>query len=317
MTTPTPMPIPTIPVVLGHAACTGGSLIYRILTSTFGFSSLSEVGVARVSSQQHYSPWDPELQLFARNDISAKEFGDIIFDRILACQKIATKKQQRVLVREHTHSFYFNPTAPEILPTGGSWFTDLYREKFGDLVPGIVSVRDPIDSWLGFRRTFATQLPDQFDEYCRVYNRYLDKIDAQNNERKQFLIFKYEDFLTEPQRHLDMIADHIGQPRKEVDLSSVGKLFGSGNSGRVSNDLQKRDRRPFSHRLYKEAENSREYLQLCKRLDYPLVFEDVSTSDRIRAYAFTCIAKCSWVFKLAESFARRHKQTLLTGKNIQ
>ena len=304
------------PVVLGHAACTGGSLIYRVLTSTFGFSSLSEIGVARVP-QRRFSPWDPELQLFARDDISAKEFSEIIFERVLSCQQIATRKQQRVLVREHTHSFYFNPKDPEILREGGSWFADAYYARFSARVPALVSVRDPIDSWLGFRRSFEAQLPDRFDDYCRAYNSYLDKIDTQNSDHKQFHLFKYEDFLTDPQKQLDMIAAHINQPPKEADLSSVGNLFGSGNSGRVSSELKKRARRPFTHRLYKEAEDSQEYLRLCQRLEYPLVYEGVSVADRISGYTYTGLSQFSWVFKFAESRAQWFKEILRSGKNIQ
>ena len=114
-----------------------------------------------------------------------------------------------------------------------------------------------------------------------------------------------------------MIAAHINQPPKEADLSSVGNLFGSGNSGRVSSELKKRARRPFTHRLYKEAEDSQEYLRLCQRLEYPLVYEGVSVADRISGYTYTGLSQFSWVFKFAESRAQWFKEILRSGKNIQ
>ena len=307
-----------LPVVLGHAACTGGSLIYRVLTTTFGFCSLSEVGVARAPGRTRYNPWDPQYQLFARQEISPLEFSDILFQRICDCENRARKNGTRLLVREHTHSFFFNPLQRELEPKGGSWFADLYRHHRSQVLPCIVSVRDPIDSWLGFRRSFEQQEPDHFDTYCGLYNRYLDKVDNQQAQDQSVVILKYETFLENPQSQMDAVAALLRMTPPPVDLSSVGKLFGSGNSGRVADKLTKPSRRAYTNRFLSDAASSTEYQRLCARLEYPLIHESVQFLDRVRARSYSVMAGLiAGPLRLIESKGRDLRESIKTGKNIQ
>ena len=253
--TPSPNSEPKSPIVLGHAACTGGSLIYRIILTTFGFTGLSEVGLARILSNHQYNPWDPEFQLFANQLMSAQDFCDVIFQRTLNCKKKLDSNGMRLLVREHTHSFYFNPLDDAIVPNGGSWFSDKYREQFGDDLPCLVSVRNPIDSWLGFRTNFPLQEPRDFDQYCLRYNQYLDKIDEEHSRTGRFFVFKYEDLIADPNQVVEKIAYHIGEPACEANLSAVGRTIGSGNSGRSSKALEERSRRPFTSGFFKRDDS--------------------------------------------------------------
>ena len=62
------------PVVLCHAACTGGSMIYRLLVSTFGFCGISEISHGRRTAFG-FSPVDPEAQLFSIGQIDHSGFG--------------------------------------------------------------------------------------------------------------------------------------------------------------------------------------------------------------------------------------------------
>ena len=305
---------PKLPVVLGHAACTGGSLIYRILVATFGMQGLSEVGAARVPSLSKYNPWDPQCQLFAQEQISAGQFSKIIFDRIVSCE---SQTDRRLLVREHTHSYYFNPIDPVLVPDGGSWYADCYREEFSKQLPCLVSVRNPVDSWLGFRRSFERQKPEDFDVYCQLYNQYLDKVDNDNKTDTSFHIFRYEDLIGDVQGEVDKIADHIGEPRRQVDLSLVGASFGSGNSGRGSTSIGTRSRRPFSRRFLKETLRSEHYHRLCERLGYQRLADDLTFLSGLKSHFYSVVARGSGVLAVLESPARWFKETLKSGKNIQ
>lgn len=276
-----------LPIALGHAACTGGSLIYRVILSTFKLDGLNEIGVARVFDPNMYNPWDPEFQFLAQKTITACEFSDILFKRIMACTDRMTERGQRLLFREHTHSFYFNPVSPNLVPQGGSWLIDRYRQERGVELKGLVSVRNPIDSWLGFRRNFPTQMPLDFDDYCTIYNNYLDKVDQQNRETKLFHTFRYEDFIADPQIVMDNIASHIGEPKYEVDTSTVGIQLGSGNSGRRSNELKAQARRPFSLRFLQQTVTSAAYTQLCERLGYEKIENEINFYTKVRASYFS------------------------------
>jgi len=313
-TLPAPNRDKKTPIVLGHAACTGGSLIYRIIVATFDLLGLNEVGIPRVSAINQFHPGDPEYQLFAQEKISAFDFSEIVFNRVTACEQ---RSETRLLVREHSHSFFFNTPDPAIVPSGGAWFSDLYQQRYSVQLPCLVSVRNPVDSWLGFRRNFPHQSPVEFDEYCRLYCEYLQKIDTQNAELGCFLVFKYEDLIDEPQRVIDQIADHIGEARKPADLSLVGKRLGSGNSGRVSTELVQRSRRPFSRKFVNEAEQSVHYSNLCARLGYPKISDEITLVGGLRADYYSLVSGLSSLSKFLHATPGWVRETVKTGKNLQ
>ncbi|MEM7452745.1 MAG: hypothetical protein AAF456_00190 [Planctomycetota bacterium] len=309
--------VSTTPVVLGHAPCTGGSLVFRIVTATFGWYGLSEIGVAKETRTNRYNPWDPEYHLYVRNELSPEQFGEVLFQRIIACEKHVTDSGKRLLVREHTHSFLFEPADESVVPEGGSWFVDMYRKRDNRDVPCIVSVRDPVDSWLSMRRAFENLKPDTFDEYCRLYNEMLDKAERANESGGKYLIFRYEDMLQDAQSVIDRIADHTGEARRQVDLSTVGKITGSGNSGRLSEQLQTRSRRPFTLGFLNHSKSSAEYRKLCERLNYETIGDTMTTGRRIRSGIYSGLSVFSGVFSWLESTARGMKGMLKSGKNIQ
>ena len=306
-----------LPIVLGHAACTGGSLIYRVLLSTFKLRGLNEIGVAPVINPNMYNPWDPEFQLLAQKAITASEFSNILFERIDACNHRVAQQRQRLLLREHTHSFYFNPISAEVVPEGGSWWMDCYRQQRGIELKGLVSVRNPIDSWLGFRRNFPTQLPQNFDAYCTLYNEYLDKIDQQNQESPRFHMFRYEDFIKEPQVVVDKIASHIGEQDTQADFSTVGKRLGSGNSGRLSNELKQRARRPFSMSFLQQTIKSEAYSRLCERLGYEKLETEVNFSTKVKASYFSLVRAVTSPVRRLDAPARKVKDMAEGISNIQ
>ena len=156
-----------LPVVLVHAACTGGSLIYRLMVSNFGLFGLTEIGHGRRTAFG-FSPVDPEAQMFSLGQIDHDEFGKILSERLINADKIARHREQRLLVREHSHNYFFNPDNAEVVPAGPSWVADHLEPYFQSELPIVVTVRDPIDSWLGFRQNFNHLQPKRFEDYCEI-----------------------------------------------------------------------------------------------------------------------------------------------------
>ena len=96
-------------IVLIHAACTGGSLLYRVLTQSLGCLGLNEVGFGKRPATTMFNSWDPECQLWAAGSLSDDQFADIFYSRVQQCESLAKQADKHLLVREHSHTFFFKP----------------------------------------------------------------------------------------------------------------------------------------------------------------------------------------------------------------
>ncbi|MDG2469950.1 MAG: sulfotransferase domain-containing protein, partial [Pirellulaceae bacterium] len=230
-----------------------------------------------------------------------------------ACTQKTQERGERLLLREHTHSFFFNPACPEIEPSGSSWTSDQFYQKLNIELKGLVSVRDPVDSWLGFRKGFPLQLPRSFDEYCQRYNAYLDRIDQETKHKKNIYLFRYEDLIQDPQKVVDEIANHLNVAHCPVDYSAVGKHVGSGNSGRSSVALSQRPRRPYSLEFLKLASESNEYTKLCQRLGYPQLQDEISLLKKMKATYYSLLNPC---LKPVEHLRSRSKKLKSLARGI-
>lgn len=279
-------PNPSKTIVLIHAACTGGSLLYRVLTQSLGCLGLNEIGFGKRPAATMFNSWDPECQLWASGKISDEQFANIFYSRIQNCESLAKACDKHLLVREHSHTFFFKPDDIEKNYQPPSWIASKIEQETGQFPFCILTVRNPVDSWLGYRRNFAHEDLDQFNEYCSRYNRWLDSCDQLNSVSEKCLIVKYEDFIADAQVQMNRVTQFLECPQASVDLSQVGSKIGSGNSGRISSSLQKRSRRPFPYSFIRVASSSDEYRKLCKRLGYAHMPEHLETGDIIRSVGF-------------------------------
>lgn len=271
----TPNTKSTQPVILCHAACTGGSLIYRLLLSAFDFIGVGEVGHVHPPKLKDYLPLDPEAQLYGQGVISSQQFADIFFKRIRQCEKRVTSMGQVLLIREHSHQYFFNIQQKQIDLNSVSWINDAYYRESEEPLICLVSVRDPIDSWLGLRNSFPNEKPSEFDEYCKKYLKFLDMVER----TKSAYLFKYEELVRDPRGTLSKIGKVIGRSSFEVDLNVSANVTSSGNSGRKSSKIVARPRRPFTKRLVVAANTSENYAELCRRLGYQRLEETVGCKD--------------------------------------
>ena len=178
------------PLVLCHAACTGGSMIYRLLVSAFGLVGISEMNNSRPGPRA-FLPLDPEAQLYIQGMISSPDFAGILYKRIHHCIEMAADEGKRLLIREHSHRYFFVPESDDTRLHSVSWLNDEYVQGSGTDLQCLVSVRDPIDSWLGYRNSWPYDPPRGFDDYC---GKYLEFILAAK-KTKRIHIFKYEEMV--------------------------------------------------------------------------------------------------------------------------
>jgi hypothetical protein len=274
-------------VLLCHPACSGGSLIYRLLVAGFPVLGVSEIGHALPLPPQGFHPLDPEAQLYARGEMSYAQFGDSLRERIGRCVQIAAARNQRLLLREHTHGYLFAPAAPERIPTTFSWYLDQLSPDQRAEVPSIVSLRDPIDTWLGLRWNFPADPPHQFAEYCDCYLRLLDRVDACRSGKVE--VVKYEEVVATPERFFERVSRLLGIAASPDAIEQFAQVEVTGDSGRSSGRLGLRKRRPFTSDFIRTVEATPAYTQLVQRLGYPHFLSRLTWRTKTGAILRMCV----------------------------
>ena len=270
------------PVLLCHVACSGGSVIFRTLCQRFDLWGLSEVSqfFRFRDGKKPFSPYDPQALLYFNDWLDDNELEEEFKARIARSFELATRKQKRLLIREHTHSLFFQQDI-QMKEDGYSWILNRSEELFGQSCKTIFTFRDPVDSWLGMQHSFPHNNSYSFDEYCRRYNRVYDFVERQSQESPEKIsLFKYEDFVTDTDSVIQNVSSTLGL---DLGQNSEPQIVSTGNSGRQSNKIGKRSRRSYSIEFLNSAVNSPEYARLVERLDYDNCATTVDASTRAKA----------------------------------
>ena len=246
--------------------------------SVFDFIGLSEVSNAYIPPPDLFTPLDPESLLLSQNIISPYTFENIFADRIINCEYIANKHNKRLFIREHSHSYFFKDTRPRKI-NSVSWIYDLYKKRFGLSLPVLLSVRDPIDSWLSLNSSFENESPFNFDQYCEKYLFFLDMV----TKTEGIYLFKYEDFVTDQINILNNIGKKIGKKPFTMNGDFLhNSVTSSGNSGRGGTMITPRKRRLFTRTLVQDTRDSNNYKLLCDKLGYPSLVDCLEWSDQLK-----------------------------------
>ena len=270
------------PVMLCHAACTGGSLVYRILVSRFNFLGVSEISHAYTPKKKMYSPLDPELQMYTQGILNDEQFADIFFKRVKNCELISKKAHKPLLIREHSHRYYFNPNR-KIGLTSVSWINDTFSREENTQLKCLISVRDPIDSWLGLRTNFPKESSYSFEEYC---SKYLVFIDMARRTPCHY-IFKYEDIILKPDSILKDIENFLDLKIENYSSDTTYTIPSTGNSGRQSEGIFIRPRRPYTRGLVEAAKHSISYMELCRILNYQCLSDIDNFSRKLQFFKYS------------------------------
>ena len=167
--------------------------------------------------------------------------------------------QGRILVlRDHAHSQFCTRLDSDARAT----LRDILTEG-GQAVLSVLSVRHPLDSFLSLDsnewRTFA---PFTLEGYAERYQSFLGRY---TNLR----IFRYEDFIADPDATLSEMCAALDLPFLPGAESLLKVVKMSGDSGRSSARITARPRRPVPDGIAKQAKCSPAYHRLCETLGYP------------------------------------------------
>nr|WP_321442513.1 hypothetical protein [uncultured Cohaesibacter sp.] len=244
-----------------HLACTGGTLITKCLASMPNVLMLNEVDPLSRLIQ------NPKAPSFTPTDmIALAAQGDFEIDNsvriemfLVALEALKSRMEQvgRVLVlRDHSHSHYNVGDSIPNRPT----FREIVAKKYR--VCSVVTVRDPIDSFLSLRNKGWNShfTPSDFNEYCC---RYLAFLDGYPNTE----IIRYEDFIEKPEDVAAQMCEHLELAFIPEFKSIFFQFHFSGDSGRGGDVIKKHPPREIGD-LKSEIKASESYKILVDRLGY-------------------------------------------------
>ncbi len=249
-----------------HLSCTGGTIICKCLAGMPNVSLLSEVhplSQLHVSDRPKFAPTDlTYLALLSKlpfiDELSKKIFKADV--DVIAKHTAQTGKY--LIIREHSHSDYLVGGSP-----GDAGIIKTLLQEDHQLLC-ILTVRHPVDSYLSLISTNWLHFePATFDEYCRRYLIFIE-------HNKEVPLYRYEDFVDDPASVLLHMCKSLALPFNEdfQDIFDMNRL--SGDSGRVSNIIEKRTRRSFKKEFETELNESTNYRELCDRLDYSICLNE-------------------------------------------
>ncbi|WP_212525603.1 sulfotransferase [Actibacterium sp. MT2.3-13A] len=246
-----------------HMACTGGTLLSKCLAVMPNVTLLSEIDPLST----FILPKRHEARRFAPSDViygartALRPIDDATAEAVFAASIEALHgalcaQGQRLVLRDHAHSQFCTDTDFAQRPT--------LREMLARRQPvlSVVTVRHPLDSFLSLHangwRNFA---PFTIEEYARRYAAFLARHD-------RIRVWRYEDFLDDPDGVLEQICAALDLPfvAGAEDLLSLVSL--SGDSGRSANRIGRRKRREVPEEIRREAAQSAAYAELCDTLGY-------------------------------------------------
>jgi hypothetical protein len=240
-----------------HLSCTGGTLLSRYVASIPGIVLLSEVNPGPEVTR-HFSPLDPVFQLY----VQCAGFGEADYlaeqaRRYRLCLDAAAERGATVVLRDHAHSdFLSGPIRPARLRA-------LVNDGLGLATRSLVTVRHPIDSWLGMNAARFAGGVAHFHDYCRRYLAFLDAYAGAP-------VVRYEDFVADPVAAGRRITAALDLPAWD-DVSALHgvRLTGDSGRGRRYRSLRALKRRKIPARLAGGLVRAAEVDALFARLGYP------------------------------------------------
>ena len=246
--------------VIQHLSCTGGTLLSKCLAAMPNVALLSEVNPLSkmlLGSMTRCAPTDLTFLAKQGGFPLVEELSEKIFRAdINVISEHVKQLGKHLLIREHSHSDYLVGKSSNEYST--------IRKLLNDDYPmlSVLTVRHPVDSYLSLLKLdWITFTPKTFEEYCK---RYLSFIKQNQN----IPLYKYEDFVENPSTELRHICQTLELPFNEnfQDVFDVNAF--SGDSGRSSSIIEKRERRQIDEGVSIEINESAKYLQLCELLKY-------------------------------------------------
>lgn len=247
-----------------HFACTGGTLISKCLSvmpNVVFLSELDPLSSLRLPTRQNPHPSFMPSDLIYAGRVALRPISDAtavsLFQAGLRALITATQSDGLYpVLRDHAHSQFCTDQIHENRPT--------LHEILSDVAPvrSVVTVRHPLESFLSLQlNKWLHFTPQTFEAYCDRYLSFLDRY-------SDVTVFKYEDFVADPQAQLQRICTQLALPFHPDFETLLQAVEISGDSGRKGTTIAPRDRRPVPEALQQEIPASPSYFVLCERLEY-------------------------------------------------
>lgn len=234
--------------VIQHFACSGGTIISKCLRSmpnAFLLSELHPTTRLHLVDQPPYSPRDIASQalygdLPGIDDVNTRAF----ISQLLDTNEHVYNFGGDLVIRDHTHADF---CVGDVTENGSALFKIIPDSV---LTLRVATIRNPIDAYLSLKSNGWIHFsPSHFDEYCRRFLKFLESYDNNN-------IFKYESFVSDPCGFMKAVCCALDIAYSDIFLECFKFYRVSGDSGRSSDVIEKRPRRPLSNEYLKEIESS-------------------------------------------------------------
>lgn len=244
---------------LHHMACSGGTLIARIIGAQANVRLLSEVNPfsTQLDKRQLFRPSDVSfLARHGTRPVDQRIVQELFEAEIRVLAKRSHQSGHILLLRDHAHSAYCLGTEPQKAPKLHDILTSCFETR------ALVTVRHPLDCYLSLQANgWLHFTPATLDEYARRVQMFL-------HDHKNIAVIRYEDILTDPAAWMKSACDRLDLPFDPQALTPNSAIALSGDSGRHTAALSARPRRPVPAGLRRMAARSPDYRELCARLGY-------------------------------------------------
>lgn len=244
-----------------HFACTGGTLISKCIAAMPNTQLLSEIDPLSDLSIGLETPRFSPTDLIAQARQSTRGVPtNVVIELFLSSLDIlhaeAENRGHRLVLRDHSHSQFC--TAQEA--SARLTLREIVQRRHKVL--SVITVRHPIDTFISLcGQGWDHFRPPTFDEYCSRHLSFLLRY-------KGVPVIRYEDFINSPSQTMQQICTALALPYQDRfgDLFNAFKL--TGDSGRTSDQIARRERRAPSAGLLRAAVGSIHYHQLSAILRY-------------------------------------------------
>lgn len=254
-----------------YYARSGGTFFNRYLTNFDEFVILSEAHPIHNGKGGIHSVKE-QMKKWYGVDIKADEYSDQIDE----AKKWCDKNDKFLVIRDWSYIDFAKSYLNEFNPPKNSTNMKLLESKY--IVKKIAYVRDTIDVYLSQGQSIKS--------FSKEYLDFVSYIKKQNIE-----IFKYEDFVDNPQKEFELICKTLDLPKLdkvvENDVSSQ-KVIGDINvsRGNQSGKIIKLKRRYAGYFKTKAINTNDELIEANKMLDYPTNYESKESEEFIKYIKF-------------------------------
>ena len=240
-----------------HLSCTGGTLISKCIASMPNIALISETHPFGVGALR-FNPFDPVQQLFSQNLLNDKEdaLKHVFKSRVQMAYNLCTLNGKLLILRDHTHSDYLAGKEPQ----GFRLKSVVNCLKYEFDIKSVVTLRNPVDTFLSLEKNGWSKDVKTFDEYCR-------RIVLMINAYQGVPIYHYEEFCRDPDTVLKNICKDLDIPfdQNYTSMFFTKTLTGDSGRGKEITEIVPLPRREHN-KQYLELVGSSSHFQVLREL---------------------------------------------------